>query len=68
MNNRKQSNKRGKNPRQLFTQITNEPLKLKRVNAEGEIELIDNPKVGMKRKIVHRNINETKKRKNHENN
>lgn len=55
MNNRKQTNKRGKNPRREFVQIAPEPKKLKLKQENEETIIVDNPHYGKTRRIVHLN-------------
>lgn len=55
MNNRKQSNKRGVNPRQYKVQLAPEPQFIKFTNPSGEKELMENSEFGKMRRIYHKN-------------
>jgi len=56
MNNRKQKNKRGVNPRQYRVQITQEPATLTIPQEAGGSIKVDNPHAGEPRKLIHRNF------------
>jgi len=53
MNNRKQTNKRGKNPRNLSKQVIIESETIKRT-VEGEEVILPNPRFGTKKVLFHR--------------
>ncbi len=60
MNNRKKTNKRGKNPRSMYVQIIKEADKVKgrilnKEGEEGEEILVPNPRAGQTRRIYHIN-------------
>jgi len=52
MNNRKETNKRGKNPRQFTKQVIIESEKITKT-IDGEDVIIPNPRFGTKRVLVH---------------
>jgi len=55
MNNRKQTNKRGKNPRSITIQKIVEPSTIFR-KVDGELVEIPNPRFGTKNSIAHLNF------------
>lgn len=60
MNNRKPRNKRGARSREEWSQLVPEPEKIKMGVGEGEdrqILILNNPRFGRMRRIVHKNIN-----------
>lgn len=56
MNNRKTTNKRGKNPRAEYSQITPEAKEVKGKLEDGTEIKIPNPYFGKNRTIIHRNL------------
>lgn len=55
MNNRKQTNERGKNPRQYRTQVATEPATITVKGEDDSDVVIPNPKTGQTKVIHHLN-------------
>lgn len=55
MNNRKQTNKRGKNPRQKFTQVIIESETIKK-DVNGVEIILPNPRFGTKKTVIHSSL------------